>query len=59
MVVCLARPEFYRARDVQLPVVDVVDEGDVVGRVPVEAVANQIEGHRLKQLVDWSHHLEQ
>jgi hypothetical protein len=35
----------------------VVDEGDVVGGVPVEAVADGIERDRLQQLVDGGHDL--
>ena len=37
---------------VELPQVDVVDEGDVVAGVPVQAVAVHVEGHRVDQIVD-------
>ena len=42
----------YRARDVQLAGVHVLDEGDVIVGMPVEAVAHRIEGDRLKEFVD-------
>ena len=41
----------------QLPHVDIVNEGDVVGRVPVQAVAVHGEGHGVQQGVDGRHHL--
>ena len=37
---------------------DVVNEGDVVGGVPVEAVAVHVEGHRVQHVVDWGDHLQ-
>ena len=47
----------YRTGDIELAVVDVVDEGDVVLRMPVQAVADGVEGNSLKQLVDWGDNL--
>ena len=41
----------------ELPEVHRVHEGDVVGWVPVQAVAVQVEGHGVYQPVDGSHHL--
>ena len=41
-----------------LPQVGVVGEGDVVGGVPVQAVAVHVEGHRVQHVVDRSHHLQ-
>ncbi len=38
--------------------VDVVDEGEVVGGVPVQAVAEHVEGDRVDQLVDGGDDLE-
>ena len=35
----------------------VVGEGDVVGGVPVEAVAVHVEGHRVQHVVDGGDHL--
>ena len=43
---------------VELPQVDVVDEGHVVTGVPVQAVAVHVEGHGVDQVVDRSHDLE-
>ena len=40
-----------------LPQVGVVGEGDVVGGVPVEAVAVHVEGHRVQHVVDGGDHL--
>ena len=36
---------------------DVVNEGDVVGGVPVQAVAVQVEGDGVQHPVDGSHHV--
>ena len=36
---------------------DVVDEGDVVGGVPVQAVAVQVEGDCVQHPVDGPHHV--
>ena len=36
----------------ELPVLDVGDEGEVVAGVPVQAVDKQVERNRLDQLVD-------
>ena len=41
----------------ELPQLDVVYEGDVVGGVPVQAVAVHVEWHRVDQVVDGGHHL--
>ena len=41
-----------------LPQVGIVGEGDVVGGVPVQAVAVHVEGHRVQHVVDRSHHLQ-
>ena len=41
----------------ELPEVHGVHEGDVVGWVPVQAVAVQVEGHGVYQPVDGLHHL--
>ena len=48
----------YRTGDIELPVVDVVDEGDVVLRMPIQAVANGVEGNGLEQLVDGGNNLK-
>ena len=42
----------------QLPHVDIVNEGDVVSRVPVQAVAVHGEGHGVQEGVDGGHHLQ-
>ena len=42
---------------VELPECDVVREGEVVGGVPVEAVGEHVERHRVDHLVDGCHHL--
>jgi hypothetical protein len=49
----------YRARNVELPGVNVVDEGDVVGRMPVQAVADCIERNILKKFVNRGNNLKQ
>ena len=41
-----------------LPQVGVVGEGDVVGGVPVQAVAVHVEGHRVQHVVDRGDHLQ-
>ena len=40
------------------PQLDVVNEGDVVSGVPVQAVAVQVEWHRVQHGVDGGHHLQ-
>ena len=40
-----------------LPQVGIVGEGDVVGGVPVQAVAVHVEGDGVYQVVDGLHHL--
>ena len=42
---------------VELPQLEVVYEGDVVGGMPVQAVAVHVEWHRVDQVVDGGHHL--
>ena len=42
----------------QGPHLDIVNEGDVICRVPVEAVVTLGEGDRVQQQVDGGHHLE-
>ena len=41
----------------QGPHLDIVNEGDVIRRVPVQAVVTLGEGHRVQQQVDGGHHL--
>ena len=36
----------------------IVGEGDVVGGMPVEAVAVHVEGHRVQHVVDGGDHLQ-
>ena len=43
----------------QPPHLDIVNEGDVIRRVPVQAVVTLGEGHRVQQQVDGGHHLGQ
>ncbi len=43
----------------QLPLVHVVDEREMVRGVPVQAVAVDVEGDGVNQLVDGCHDLEQ
>ena len=40
------------------PQLDVVNEGDVVGGMPVQAVAVEVEGHRVEDPVNGGHHLQ-
>ena len=42
---------------VELSQLEVVYEGDVVGGMPVQAVAVHVERHRVDQVVDGGHHL--
>ena len=42
----------------KLPHVDIVNEGDVVGGVPVQAVAVHGEGDGVQEGVDGGHHLQ-
>ncbi len=48
----------YRTGDIELPVVDVVDEGDVILWMPVQAIADGVEGNGLEQLVDGGNNLK-
>ena len=59
---CVVGGDFGRVGDgtgvVEFSVGHILDEGDVVCGVPVQAVEKGVERHSLDQFVDGSHHLE-